>query len=76
MHVASAPAAAKHDEPWMQSSPDKAREYGVAALNRALDLYTDQSHWRQMVRNGMRQDFSWDRQGEKYVDLYKKLSAA
>jgi 5-methyltetrahydropteroyltriglutamate--homocysteine methyltransferase len=24
------------DEPWMQSSPDKAREYGVAALNRAL----------------------------------------
>jgi 5-methyltetrahydropteroyltriglutamate--homocysteine methyltransferase len=25
------------DEPWMQASPDKAREYGVAALNRALD---------------------------------------
>jgi 5-methyltetrahydropteroyltriglutamate--homocysteine methyltransferase len=25
------------DEPWMQSSPDKAREYGTAALNRALD---------------------------------------
>jgi len=24
------------DEPWMQASPDKAREYGVAALNRAL----------------------------------------
>jgi 5-methyltetrahydropteroyltriglutamate--homocysteine methyltransferase len=25
------------DEPWMQSSPDKARDYGVDALNRALD---------------------------------------
>jgi len=25
------------DEPWMQASPDKARAYGVAALNRALD---------------------------------------
>jgi len=25
------------DEPWMQSSPDKAREYGVAALNCALE---------------------------------------
>jgi 5-methyltetrahydropteroyltriglutamate--homocysteine methyltransferase len=24
------------DEPWMQSSPDKARDYGVDALNRAL----------------------------------------
>ena len=25
------------DEPWMQSSPDKARKYGVDAINRALD---------------------------------------
>ena len=25
------------DEPWMQALPDKAREYGVVALNRALD---------------------------------------
>lgn len=25
------------DEPWMQQHPDKARAYGVAALNRALD---------------------------------------
>jgi 5-methyltetrahydropteroyltriglutamate--homocysteine methyltransferase len=25
------------DEPWMQSSPSKARDYGVDALNRALD---------------------------------------
>ena len=25
------------DEPWMQAMPEKAREYGVAALNRALD---------------------------------------
>ena len=25
------------DEPWMQQHPDKARQYGVTALNRALD---------------------------------------
>ena len=25
------------DEPWMQAMPDKAREYGVTALNRALE---------------------------------------
>jgi len=25
------------DEPWMQAVPDKARQYGVTALNRALD---------------------------------------
>jgi 5-methyltetrahydropteroyltriglutamate--homocysteine methyltransferase len=28
------------DEPYMQAQPDKAREYGVAALNRALDGVT------------------------------------
>jgi starch synthase len=45
------------------------------ALNEALDLYANQAHWRQMVRNGMRQDFSWGRQGEQYVKLYEKLLA-
>lgn len=28
------------DEPWMQQHPDKAREYGLKALNRALDGVT------------------------------------
>jgi 5-methyltetrahydropteroyltriglutamate--homocysteine methyltransferase len=28
------------DEPWMQARPDKARAYGLAALNRALDGVT------------------------------------
>ncbi|MEO8098450.1 MAG: uroporphyrinogen decarboxylase family protein [Acidobacteriota bacterium] len=28
------------DEPWMQAKPEKAREYGVAALNRALEGIT------------------------------------
>lgn len=43
------------------------------ALDTALDLYGDQAHWRQMVRNGMRQDFSWQRQGREYVALYEQL---
>jgi starch synthase len=43
------------------------------ALDAALDLYADQSHWRQIVRNGMRQDFSWPHQGARYVELYEKL---
>ena len=28
------------DEPWMQQHPEKARQYGVKALNRALDAVT------------------------------------
>jgi 5-methyltetrahydropteroyltriglutamate--homocysteine methyltransferase len=31
------------DEPYMQSSPDKAREYGVKALNRALEGITGET---------------------------------
>ena len=43
------------------------------ALNAALDLYAQPAHWARMVRNGMAQDFSWERQGELYVQLYEGL---
>jgi starch synthase len=43
------------------------------ALNTALDLYAAPTHWMRMVRNGMRRDFSWQRQGGLYVELYEKL---
>ncbi len=45
------------------------------ALNTALDLYGEPEHWQRMVRNGMQRDFSWQRQGGLYVDLYKRLVA-
>jgi starch synthase len=44
-------------------------------LNTALDLYAEAEHWSRMVRNGMQRDFSWQRQGGLYVDLYKRLIA-
>jgi starch synthase len=43
------------------------------AMNAALDLYSQPAHWARMVRNGMAQDFSWERQGALYVQLYEKL---
>jgi len=45
------------------------------ALNTALDLHAQPEHWRQIVRNGMAKDFSWERQGEKYVEIYRRLTA-
>jgi starch synthase len=47
----------------------------ATALDAALTLYTDQTHWRQLARNGMRQDFSWQQQGKLYLDLYEQLLA-
>jgi starch synthase len=45
------------------------------ALNTALDLYAAPAHWARLVQNGMRQDFSWQRQGGEYVALYRRLIA-
>ncbi len=42
----------------------------VSALDSALDLYADSRHWSRLIRNGMAQDFSWERQGAHYVDLF------
>jgi len=43
------------------------------ALNTALDWYADRKLWQRIVRNGMAQDFSWDKQGGKYVELYRRV---
>jgi starch synthase len=45
------------------------------ALDTALDLYAKPEHWRRMMLNGMAQDFSWDKQGQQYVELYRRLRA-
>src|SRR4029077_6324548 len=44
------------------------------ALNTALDLYTLPAQWTRMVRNGMQCDFSWQRQGAQYLELYRRLT--
>jgi len=44
------------------------------AIDAALDLYRDQTLWRKIMRNGMAMDFSWERQGARYVDLFRSLS--
>lgn len=44
------------------------------AIHTALDLYKDRPTWLQIMRNGMAQDFSWDRQSRLYVELYERLA--
>jgi len=42
------------------------------ALSTALDWFSQPTLWRRLVLNGMRQDFSWDRQGAEYERLYER----
>ncbi len=52
-------------------------DFAPAALARALDValtaFRDGDAWRRLQRTGMAQDFSWDRQIQKYVALYGRL---
>jgi starch synthase len=40
------------------------------AIERALTLYDDQRVWRQVMRRGMRADFSWKRSVGAYEEIY------
>jgi starch synthase len=51
-------------------------EDGLAwALDTALDLYRDKALWQRVIANGMAKDFSWERQGSYYTDLYRTLGS-
>ncbi len=52
-------------------------QYRVEKLNlafeRALRTYSDRKTWRKIMRNGMKKDFSWEKQIKHYEALYQKL---
>ena len=45
------------------------------ALDTVLDLYAQPAHWSRVMRNGMSQDFSWERAVREYVGVYRRLTA-
>ncbi len=52
------------------ASPDGLRW----ALGYAMDVWHDRPAWDRLVQNGMRQDFSWEKQAGEYVRLYRRLT--
>jgi starch synthase len=45
------------------------------ALGRALAAYNDQSVWKRLVGNAMRQDWSWQASGREYMQLFERTRA-
>lgn len=43
------------------------------AVQTALDLYAERPAWEQVQQNAMAQDYSWEKQGSHYLDLYDRL---
>jgi starch synthase len=46
----------------------------VEAVGRMLALFPRKRIWREIMKRGMRQDFSWARSAHKYIDIYKKIT--
>lgn len=40
-----------------------------------MDYYYDEAVWKRLMVAGMSRDFSWDRSGEKYMEVYKRVMA-
>ena len=47
----------------------------VSTLEKALKVFEDKKVWLRLMRNGMRQDVSWDKSARAYLELYKKTVA-
>jgi starch synthase len=45
----------------------------LAAVHRAVAAYHDKKTWRQIQKNGMARDFSWDASAQRYIELYESL---
>jgi starch synthase len=48
----------------------------LVAVERAVAAYHDKKVWRQLQKNGMACDFSWDASAQRYVQLYQSLITA
>ena len=46
------------------------------AVATTLELFRQPQRWRDLIANGMQQDFSWTRQGALYVDEYRRLAGS
>ena len=45
----------------------------IGAVDRALRFYRDPDRWWRIVRNGMVQDWSWDRTAREYEQVYEQV---
>lgn len=51
---------------------DYTHEALYLTIRRALDIYQDKNAWHEIMKRGMRDDFSWKNSAKKYLELYQK----
>jgi starch synthase len=48
----------------------------LAACRRAVEAYRDKKIWKQLQKNGMGRDFSWESSARQYLQVYRGLVPA
>jgi starch synthase len=48
----------------------------MKSIKEAVRLYQDRATWQLLMKNGMHEDFSWDRSAKRYLDLYQSIVSA
>jgi len=54
---------------------DYTAEAMLDAIERALSVYKNSEKWAILVTRCMKEDFSWEKSAQEYVELYKKAIA-
>ena len=45
----------------------------LRSIKQAVALYKDKTEWKKLISNGMKEDFSWKKSAEKYIEIYRNL---
>jgi starch synthase len=45
----------------------------LATIDQALDVFSKKNLWRELIRNDMESDFSWERSAREYMNIYRSV---
>jgi starch synthase len=48
----------------------------LAAIERATTIFGDRKAWRRLQLNGMRREFGWQASAARYLEIYRRVTAA
>ncbi len=45
----------------------------LETIKQTLEKFKDKNYWKELQKNGMEKDFSWEKSAKEYLEIYKKL---
>ncbi|MBU6460203.1 MAG: glycogen synthase GlgA [Proteobacteria bacterium] len=48
----------------------------LTSVKLALNCYQQQASWHKIIKQGMKQDFSWKRNAQQYIEVYNRINVS